>query len=944
MRKNHCFAGLAAPIFLLFLTLAATGQDTFPKLLDYPVDLPEEVPYPEDPHGISGTLTLTAATDYEGEVATGEAYVVRSGDGTHDGLRCPVVIVEGFDRTNGRNWPELRNDLMADDFGLRMLRAGRDLVLLNFGDGTTHIQANGHVLTKLLEYVNANRHDADEPLAVIGFSMGGLVSRYSLAWCETNGIDHDVDVFVSFDSPQEGANIPLGGQEALAWLNDPAQADLFDSLGTDEQAALNALHESYTCPAAQQMLVCYRPGARARALVGPHPARIALESEFEALGDYPTASRKVAIANGSGHGTDLFHDAAAPELHGAGLLLGTLSEIIPRTVVVTLDVYAVSTTEATVFEADIDWDPLLNFVGKVDTHEVFRARTSHAFDAAPGAWSSDLSSTDGLTVPAGREKQCFIPTVSALGLPIDRLFEDLSQDANLVAGSPFDELSYAVTNEGHVDLNTRTMGVLVRNLLGNLDLDGDGLSDQAEYDAGTWGWTVDTDEDGMDDAWEVRWQLDPLVDDADGDADFDGATNLEEYLAGTNPRTPESLIWNDTVARLHTIGRAIQDYQAAQRGALPDNLAQLVTEGYLATDVLLSPHDPTVGSDPHPYDGEESDAAYDANCSFFYLFSNAAHPAGGTWHDVSDAQHDGTLPDASFPLVQCFYGAPAPAEDDVGAATALNLAYDLTTVFATQGDWEAEPPPGAGPVLRGSGDIACPLGGTVMFPLWSPWTDQPNTLGLVILPLRRAGQVLLDGRFLEVRLDDIDPMPFDVAVQLKQGETVLDTQVYRVRPARRSLPIGLSAGWNLVGFALARTDNPVEFIFARRGERAAVGSAVFWDAPGITYCFDRPSYALVPGLWLYADTAGEVVADAVQFAAAEHELPAGWNLVGVTADVPLAACASLDACFAWNPATLRYEVITAGRGTLEAGYGYWLDLSTPCTFNPDTGALTPVAP
>ncbi|NQV73156.1 hypothetical protein HQ496_08535, partial [bacterium] len=104
-----------------------------------------------------------------------------------------MVIVEGFDRTNARNWPELRNDLMKDGFGLRLLRSGRDLVLLNFEDGTTHIQANGHVLTKLLEYVNANRHDADEPLVVIGFSMGGLVSRYSLAWCETNSVTHDVD-------------------------------------------------------------------------------------------------------------------------------------------------------------------------------------------------------------------------------------------------------------------------------------------------------------------------------------------------------------------------------------------------------------------------------------------------------------------------------------------------------------------------------------------------------------------------------------------------------------------------------------------------------------------------------------------------------------------------------------------------------------------------------
>lgn len=46
----------------------------------------------------------------------------------------------------------------------------------------------------------------------------------------------------------------------------------------------------------------------------------------------------------------------------------------------------------------------------------------------------------------------------------------------------------------------------------------------------------DTDSDGMSDGWEVAHDLDPRVDDADLDADADGLTNREEFLAGTNPR------------------------------------------------------------------------------------------------------------------------------------------------------------------------------------------------------------------------------------------------------------------------------------------------------------------------------------------------------------------------------------------------------------------------
>jgi autotransporter-associated beta strand protein len=49
--------------------------------------------------------------------------------------------------------------------------------------------------------------------------------------------------------------------------------------------------------------------------------------------------------------------------------------------------------------------------------------------------------------------------------------------------------------------------------------------------------TDDTDADGMTDAWEDANGLNKLVDDANGNADGDFATNLEEFLAGTNPQS-----------------------------------------------------------------------------------------------------------------------------------------------------------------------------------------------------------------------------------------------------------------------------------------------------------------------------------------------------------------------------------------------------------------------
>jgi len=47
---------------------------------------------------------------------------------------------------------------------------------------------------------------------------------------------------------------------------------------------------------------------------------------------------------------------------------------------------------------------------------------------------------------------------------------------------------------------------------------------------------VDTDHDGMSDAWETQFKLNPnLADDGRLDSDNDGYTNVEEYLNGTDP-------------------------------------------------------------------------------------------------------------------------------------------------------------------------------------------------------------------------------------------------------------------------------------------------------------------------------------------------------------------------------------------------------------------------
>jgi uncharacterized repeat protein (TIGR01451 family) len=61
---------------------------------------------------------------------------------------------------------------------------------------------------------------------------------------------------------------------------------------------------------------------------------------------------------------------------------------------------------------------------------------------------------------------------------------------------------------------------------------------------------LDRDHDGMDDAWEVAQGFDPSNQaDAIDDADADGHTNLQEYLAGTDPHDPNSVMRIETAQR-----------------------------------------------------------------------------------------------------------------------------------------------------------------------------------------------------------------------------------------------------------------------------------------------------------------------------------------------------------------------------------------------------------
>jgi len=71
----------------------------------------------------------------------------------------------------------------------------------------------------------------------------------------------------------------------------------------------------------------------------------------------------------------------------------------------------------------------------------------------------------------------------------------------------------------------------------NTDSDGDGLTNQQEFDAKTDPFKIDTDGDGLPDKWELAHGLNPRdPTDALTDPDGDGRSTAQEFLEGTDPQ------------------------------------------------------------------------------------------------------------------------------------------------------------------------------------------------------------------------------------------------------------------------------------------------------------------------------------------------------------------------------------------------------------------------
>lgn len=368
------------------------------------------------------TLAITAGIPYLGNHATGEAYVYLSD--THSSITNPVVVVEGFDINNDMNWVELYHLLNQEELLETLRLVGYDAIVLNFTESTDYLQANAFVVVELLQQIQSVIDPAMD-IVVAGASMGGLVSRYALAYMETNGPPHRVRTFISFDAPHNGANIPLGVQYWLEFFADQS-----------ESAATNL--ERLDTPAARQMLV-YHHTNPAGTTGESDSLRSAFLADLAVVGDWPSQPRLVAVANGSGYGVDQGYAAGAQ-------VIDYEYSAFPTTV--TGNVWAVPDAAAQMI-----FDGLISIFIPISELQVVVSGT-RPYDSAPGGFRNTLADMDSTEAPYGditaiHPSHCFVPTVSALALDSPDPFFDIAGATDLLSQTPFDVVYYPAQNQEH---------------------------------------------------------------------------------------------------------------------------------------------------------------------------------------------------------------------------------------------------------------------------------------------------------------------------------------------------------------------------------------------------------------------------------------------------------------------------------------------------------------
>ena len=449
------------------------------------------------PSAVSPLTTITSSLTYQGynetsaHAGVGEFQIFYDNEA---GLLDKIILVcDGFDPADGRDvnsiYGLLNYGTPTQNLGDNVRDIGYDVVVLNFPqytrpDGITnidggvdYIQRNARVMIELINYLNANKVGNQE-LVIIGPSMGGLISRYALRYMEMNGMDHKTRLWMSFDSPHLGANVPIGMQHMFNYI-------AYDSDISD--LTVRAIVESMLkSPAAREMLLDHMEGHLASTaydetdfiqspssvlLPTGHPThRNVFQTELNTMG-FPQNCRKIAISNGANNG-------AMTGSPGLAILSGLDVPDSSGFTRALLDLNFTPNTNGNIRVSRVRkqaWTLFWLTIGTGQTNAMSTS-TSAGLDSAPGG----LFNLESLAAGAGSnptltrflnamtlKKFDFIPARSSIAVTST---QNWYASLNASSGSPFDAFYMPTASEDHVTLTDANVTFAMNEIVNNIQL------------------------------------------------------------------------------------------------------------------------------------------------------------------------------------------------------------------------------------------------------------------------------------------------------------------------------------------------------------------------------------------------------------------------------------------------------------------------------------------
>lgn len=428
--------------------------------------------------------TITATIPFQG-FGESQAYFGQGEyeiylDNVNQVLDKPIFLLDGFDPGDTRNadliYSLLNYGNSGDNLGDIVRDEGFDIIVLNFPQyspeegiiidgGADFIQRNAMVFVELINQINALKVGTEKNV-VIGPSMGGLISRYALRYMEMNNLNHDTRLYLSFDSPHLGANVPIGFQHLFNYMANGPLGDV-----TLQDVVSSVISSS----AAKQMLIDHylghlQAGSQTEfnnAIQLPTGApnfRTAFQNELNTMG-FPQDTRNVAISNGSSN----------------GMMIGTPGMFV-------LNDYTVNASATQRAKIDVRFTPPAGVSNQLVSR--FRAQqniiiwitvfssqanaaspsTSSGLDSAPGgmfnvgdfaAGGSGNPTLDDFLANLEIDRFCFIPTLSSLAITNPNWYANVD-DTTI---TPFAATFVPTANEDHVTLSDGNVEFALNEIL-----------------------------------------------------------------------------------------------------------------------------------------------------------------------------------------------------------------------------------------------------------------------------------------------------------------------------------------------------------------------------------------------------------------------------------------------------------------------------------------------